>query len=248
MTLRDGRSPTSSGTRSTDDGRITAGSEGIPERTDVLVIGLGVTGAGVALDAVTRGLDVVAVDAWDLAWGTSRFSSKLVHGGLRYLATGNVGIARRSAVERGMLMTRNAPHLVKAMTVPSVQNAMVRTPLTVPAAASTPERSRSCSSSTLPLSKNVLSRSSGSRGSSASPTVSGAMTVDHDGVIRMPLQRPASRTIIYEMHVRGFTRDPSSGLPERTRGTYAGLVEKIPYLQQLGISAVELMPRNHSQG
>jgi isoamylase len=57
-----------------------------------------------------------------------------------------------------------------------------------------------------------------------------------------PLQRPASRTIIYELHVRGFTRDPSSGLPELTRGTYAGLVEKIPYLQQLGISAVELMP------
>ncbi len=57
-----------------------------------------------------------------------------------------------------------------------------------------------------------------------------------------PLQRPASRTIIYELHVRGFTRDPSSGLSERIRGTYAGLVEKIPYLQQLGISAVELMP------
>ena len=51
----------------------------------------------------------------DLAFGTSRWSSKLVHGGLRYLATGNVGIARRSAVERGILMTRNAPHLVRAM-------------------------------------------------------------------------------------------------------------------------------------
>ena len=63
------------------------------------------------------------------------------------------------------------------MTVPSVQNAMVRTPLTVPAAASTPERSRSCSSSTLPSSKNVLRRSSGSRGSSDSPTASGAMIV-----------------------------------------------------------------------
>lgn len=54
--------------------------------------------------------------------------------------------------------------------------------------------------------------------------------------------RPVSRTIIYEMHVRGFTQHPSSGLPEKTRGTYAGLVEKIPYLQQLGITAVELMP------
>ncbi len=57
-----------------------------------------------------------------------------------------------------------------------------------------------------------------------------------------PLGRPASRTIIYEMHVRGFTRHPSSGLSEKTRGTYAGLIEKIPYLQRLGITAVELLP------
>ncbi|HTX38272.1 MAG TPA: glycogen debranching protein GlgX [Bryobacteraceae bacterium] len=57
-----------------------------------------------------------------------------------------------------------------------------------------------------------------------------------------PLCRPASRTIIYEMHVRGFTRHCSSGLSEKTRGTYAGLVEKIPYLQHLGITAVELLP------
>jgi glycogen operon protein len=57
-----------------------------------------------------------------------------------------------------------------------------------------------------------------------------------------PLRRPSSRTIIYEMHVRGFTRDPSSAVSERTRGTYAGLIEKIPYLQELGITAVELLP------
>ena len=57
-----------------------------------------------------------------------------------------------------------------------------------------------------------------------------------------PLQRPASRTIIYEMHVRGFTRHPSSGVPEYTRGTYSGLIAKIPYLQELGITAVELLP------
>src|SRR5580658_9323448 len=57
-----------------------------------------------------------------------------------------------------------------------------------------------------------------------------------------PLQRPASQTIIYEMHVRGFTRHPSSGLSERTRGAYAGVVQKIPYLQELGITAVELLP------
>jgi glycogen operon protein len=57
-----------------------------------------------------------------------------------------------------------------------------------------------------------------------------------------PLKRPSSRTIIYEMHVRGFTRHPSSGLKENLRGTYAGLIEKIPYLKQLGITAVELLP------
>lgn len=85
------------------------------ERVDVMVIGGGITGAGIALDAATRGLSVALVEKHDLAFGTSRWSSKLVHGGLRYLATGNVGIARRSAIERGILMTRTAPHLVKAM-------------------------------------------------------------------------------------------------------------------------------------
>jgi isoamylase len=58
----------------------------------------------------------------------------------------------------------------------------------------------------------------------------------------VPLHRPCSSTIVYEMHVRGFTRDPSSGVAETKRGTYAGLIEKIPYLQQLGITAVELLP------
>jgi glycogen operon protein len=58
----------------------------------------------------------------------------------------------------------------------------------------------------------------------------------------MPLHRPSSRTIIYELHVRGFTRHPSSGIVESKRGTYAGLIEKIPYLQQLGVTAVELLP------
>ncbi|HYA63217.1 MAG TPA: glycogen debranching protein GlgX [Candidatus Sulfotelmatobacter sp.] len=57
-----------------------------------------------------------------------------------------------------------------------------------------------------------------------------------------PLHRPSTRTIIYEMHVRGFTRHPSSGLPDNIRGTYRGLIEKIPYLQQLGVTAVELLP------
>ena len=57
-----------------------------------------------------------------------------------------------------------------------------------------------------------------------------------------PLNRPSARTIIYEMHVRGFTVHPSSGVSEKKRGAYAGLIEKIPYLQQLGITAVELLP------
>jgi glycerol-3-phosphate dehydrogenase len=82
---------------------------------DAVVIGGGITGTGIALDAAARGLTVALVEKHDLAFGTSRWSSKLVHGGLRYLATGNVGIARRSAIERGILMTRNAPHLVSAM-------------------------------------------------------------------------------------------------------------------------------------
>jgi glycogen operon protein len=57
-----------------------------------------------------------------------------------------------------------------------------------------------------------------------------------------PLCRPSARTVIYEMHVRGFTRHASSGLPDELRGTYAGLIEKIPYLKDLGITAVELLP------
>lgn len=102
---------------------------------DVVVIGGGITGVGIALDAASRGLRVVCVDKHDLAFGTSRWSSKLVHGGLRYLATGNIGIARRSAIERGILMTRTAPHLVHAMpqlvpllgSMPRRDRALVRT-------------------------------------------------------------------------------------------------------------------------
>ncbi|WP_042543232.1 glycerol-3-phosphate dehydrogenase/oxidase [Leucobacter komagatae] len=81
---------------------------------DVLVIGGGITGAGVALDAATRGLTVGLVEARDLASGTSGFSSKLVHGGLRYLAKGDVALAWESAVEREALMRRIAPHLVQS--------------------------------------------------------------------------------------------------------------------------------------
>ena len=85
------------------------------EPVDLIVIGGGITGAGIALDAASRGLDTVLLEAHDLAFGTSRWSSKLAHGGLRYLATGNVGIARRSAVERGILLERTAPHLVRPL-------------------------------------------------------------------------------------------------------------------------------------
>jgi len=95
--------------------RITPGLAGIPDEVDVVVVGLGITGAGVALDAVTRGHSVLAVDAHDLAFGTSRWSSKLVHGGLRYLAQGQLAIAQESAVERGILMQVTAPHLVHAL-------------------------------------------------------------------------------------------------------------------------------------
>lgn len=80
---------------------------------DVLVVGGGITGVGVALDAAARGLSVVLAERHDLAFGTSRWSSKLVHGGVRYLASGQVAIARESARERHLLMTVTAPHLVR---------------------------------------------------------------------------------------------------------------------------------------
>ena len=85
------------------------------EVADVLVVGGGITGAGVALDAASRGLSVTLIEAEDLAFGTSRFSSKLVHGGLRYLATGDVATAKESAQERHLLMTTIAPHLIRPL-------------------------------------------------------------------------------------------------------------------------------------
>lgn len=85
------------------------------ETTDVLVIGGGITGAGTALDAASRGLSVTLIEAEDLAFGTSRWSSKLVHGGLRYLATGDIATAKESAYERHLLMTVIAPHLIHAL-------------------------------------------------------------------------------------------------------------------------------------
>jgi glycerol-3-phosphate dehydrogenase len=88
---------------------------GTGEAVDVLVIGGGITGVGVALDAASRGLSVALLERRDLANGTSRWSSKLVHGGLRYLQSGDVGLAWESATERATLMRRTAPHLVRAL-------------------------------------------------------------------------------------------------------------------------------------
>jgi glycerol-3-phosphate dehydrogenase len=85
------------------------------EPVDVVVVGGGITGAGVALDAASRGLSVALLERRDLAHGTSRWSSKLVHGGLRYLAHGDVGLAWECAVERAALMRTIAPHLVRPL-------------------------------------------------------------------------------------------------------------------------------------
>ena len=80
---------------------------------DVLVIGGGITGAGAALDAVSRGLRVGLVEARDLAAGTSSRSSKLIHGGLRYLEQRDFKLVREALRERDLLVTKLAPHLVK---------------------------------------------------------------------------------------------------------------------------------------
>ncbi|MCY9787903.1 glycerol-3-phosphate dehydrogenase/oxidase [Nocardiopsis sp. EMB25] len=106
---------------------------GAHPQVDVLVIGGGVTGAGVALDAAARGLSTVLVERDDLAFGTSRWSSKLVHGGLRYLARGQVGIAYESARERDVLMRVTAPHLVRPlpMVVPVHRSSGLARPLLV---------------------------------------------------------------------------------------------------------------------
>ncbi len=83
------------------------------EDLDVLVVGGGVTGAGTALDAATRGLKVALVEQRDFACGTSSRSSKLFHGGVRYLEQLNFGLVREALQERELMLTRIAPHLVK---------------------------------------------------------------------------------------------------------------------------------------
>jgi glycerol-3-phosphate dehydrogenase len=94
------------------------------ERYDVVVIGGGITGAGVALDAATRGHSVALVEKADFASGTSSRSSKLVHGGLRYLQNFDLGLVREALLER-RLMVKLAPHLVTPLklVVPAFEGA-----------------------------------------------------------------------------------------------------------------------------
>jgi hypothetical protein len=83
------------------------------EEVDVLVVGGGITGVGIALDAASRGLSVGLIEADDLAAGTSSRSSKLIHGGLRYLEMLEFRLVREALRERRLLLTRLAPHLVR---------------------------------------------------------------------------------------------------------------------------------------
>src|SRR3954454_14658077 len=94
------------------DAMAATGSPAV-EDLDVLVVGAGVVGAGTALDAVSRGLSTALVEQRDFASGTSSRSSKLVHGGLRYLEMFDFGLVKEALEERGLLLTRLAPHLVR---------------------------------------------------------------------------------------------------------------------------------------
>ncbi len=82
------------------------------ERFDIAIIGGGSTGMGAALDAASRGLSVALIEQRDIASGTSSRSSKLIHGGLRYLERFDFRLVREALAERGLLLTKLAPHLV----------------------------------------------------------------------------------------------------------------------------------------
>ena len=84
------------------------------ETFDLVVVGGGVTGAGVVLDAASRGLRAALIERNDFASGTSSKSSKLVHGGLRYLQQGEIGLVYEALAERQRLL-QNAPHLVRPL-------------------------------------------------------------------------------------------------------------------------------------
>jgi glycerol-3-phosphate dehydrogenase len=107
------------------------------QELDVLVVGGGIVGAGTALEAVTRGLRTGIVEARDWGSGTSSRSSKLVHGGIRYLEQFDFGLVREALIERGLLLQRIAPHLVKPVkflypvTVPLVERAYIGAGMTL---------------------------------------------------------------------------------------------------------------------
>src|SRR5712692_11313688 len=82
-----------------------------PERWDMIVVGGGATGVGTAIDAASRGYDVLLLEQSDFGKGTSSRSTKLVHGGVRYLEQGNISLVMEALKERGLLR-QNAPHLV----------------------------------------------------------------------------------------------------------------------------------------
>jgi isoamylase len=92
--------------------------------------------------------------------------------------------------------------------------------------------------------KNYSRDAARMKGDNAATAIKSVVTdpCDYDWEGDAALNLPASRTIVYEMHVRGFTRHPSSGVAEKKRGSFAGLIEKVPYLKELKITAVELMP------
>src|SRR5215813_12713033 len=99
------------------------------EEFDIVVIGGGITGAGVALDAASRGLRVALIEKSDFAGGTSSRSSKLIHGGLRYLESLELGLVRESLHERAVLQ-RLAPHLARRLPfVVPIYEAPRRSPL-----------------------------------------------------------------------------------------------------------------------
>ena len=84
-----------------------------PDKTwDVVVIGGGASGLGAAVDAATRGYSTLLLEKYDFAKGTSSRSTKLIHGGVRYLAQGDIALVMEALKERGLLL-QNAPHLVK---------------------------------------------------------------------------------------------------------------------------------------
>src|SRR5438067_3253713 len=85
-----------------------------PQRWDIIIIGGGATGVGTAIDAASRGYDVLLLEQSDFGKGTSSRSTKLVHGGVRYLEQGNISLVMEALKERGLLL-RNAPHLVREL-------------------------------------------------------------------------------------------------------------------------------------